>query len=371
MYIPENGSYVDLGYGFSWRVEIDSIDTYQVRCWMQTTHNGYLSVANFSLYVDNQLIETEDTYYLPNGSSFDFQLPQQSCTGTKTIKVVLDIAERANLPSEYGFYDDICDVAKTSTLERTVTFQDNSEPDDVPEDISITLNANGGIFESTGQEILFIGDINSVTSVEIPVMDSYVFCGFTSEIDGGDKPIDSEGVVLYKEEFVETYSGAVLYAQWEKQSYTTVLDANGGTFRSTGSETVQVPDLKIGEYVEVPVRQGYTFLGFSIYEDDEKCYIDETGCVLASDIMDYNTLYAVWEQNTSTNPWEQVDEDAQACQAYVDDNRIIHARNFRIHDNDTVIIDSLGDVYAKSFALGDAMKMSAEGIVMPGFELIR
>jgi uncharacterized repeat protein (TIGR02543 family) len=236
---------------------------------------------------------------------------------------------------------------------------------------TLTLDASGGTFTdgSSSKQYTFDHHDSSVpTQVEVPTRNGYQFTGF---YDNDNKILryDSNGAAISP-----PYGLTVtLYAQWTSEGSDTItLHANGGTFKD-GSDTLVHSALTYGAYVsDTPSRQGYTFKGFAISLDpDDKIYIDASGRVMASDIMDYDNLYAVWEQNTSTDPWDNVDENAAICDVYIDDTGTMHARNFRIHSEETIIIDSLGDVYAKSFIYDSIIGIDSEGIHMINFELIR
>ena len=235
--------------------------------------------------------------------------------------------------------------------------------------LTLTLYAEGGIFESNGTDVLEITypEETDPDTVEIPIRENYIFKGYEyhSILYIDEQGNDITDTSIYKDGITH------LFAVWESSGSWITLNATGGTFASNGSDSLIYSNLTSGDYVEVPVKDGYTFIGFSVYEDDVKCYIDENGYVMASDIMDYDTVYAVWEQTTPTNPWEEIDENAPACQVYVDNTGTLYARNFRVHSENTIIIDSLGDVYAKSFTFGDIIGMSAEGLIMKNFKPIR
>lgn len=235
-----------------------------------------------------------------------------------------------------------------------------------------TLHTDYGYFESNQSVRTTIEwDTNNLPlQVEIPV--TYIDSGF---IFGGFA--DSSGVLYYNESgnLIEGFSTLpnILYAtelEVEEETWYLTLDANEGLF-SNGTSSI-VYAYSIGSSgsvsVEVPTRDGYKFTGF--YDDSGYMWYDENG-------MHYDypystmTLYAHWVSESSDKPWDNVDENAPACQAYIDDTGSMYARNFRIHSADTIVIDDLGDVYAKSFTIGNIVGMSADGLIMKDFNLIR
>lgn len=94
------------------------------------------------------------------------------------------------------------------------------------------------------------------------------------------------------------YNGAVtLYAVWSANPYTITYDANGGTGAMESSSLVydQGAALRTNAFV----RDGYSFLGWSINPTDEEImYADnEQVANLSGTKNDSVTLYAIWEEN--------------------------------------------------------------------------
>lgn len=123
----------------------------------------------------------------------------------------------------------------------------------------LLYNPNGGS-GGPNNNMDYIKDGRYVAVVEkrVPIRQGYVFTGWNTMADGsGDKYMGGD----FYEFLDESGNGglrAVLYAQWEPQSYTLRFDTAGGT----AIDPVQV---RYGEPVgalPVPRREGYKFLGW-------------------------------------------------------------------------------------------------------------
>lgn len=121
---------------------------------------------------------------------------------------------------------------------------------------------------------------------------AYSFVGWYTEREGGTKiaspdmasPIFPPGSEVH------------LYAHWGPQSIDVSLDAGGGFLSQSRLK------LKYGEpYGElpIPVRQGYTFMGWALDGSDPETVIDSTTIVKTA--RDH-TLYALWQEGESGLP---------------------------------------------------------------------
>lgn len=100
-----------------------------------------------------------------------------------------------------------------------------------------------------------------------PSMSNYEFCGYSESAYGsGHIFITSDGRSVEGTPF--TYAGVnVLYAKWERLTYTVMLDPNGGTQEGTTWLTGACGDIPIfktpsGAAIPIPVKEGYRFTGY-------------------------------------------------------------------------------------------------------------
>lgn len=139
---------------------------------------------------------------------------------------------------------------------------------------TLTLDANGGMLDY-GKETVS-GDYNTVPVIPVPERYGYTFSGWQTE-DGQTYDVETP---LTKD--------LTLTAQWQINTYTLTLDANGGEVNpvSVTGEYDTVPE------IPVPVRTGYTFTGWKT----------STGSTYSTErhLTENLTLVAQWEINTYT-----------------------------------------------------------------------
>ncbi|WP_167954623.1 InlB B-repeat-containing protein [Anaerosporobacter faecicola] len=111
----------------------------------------------------------------------------------------------------------------------------------------------------------------------------YNFLGWYTSPDGGK--------LVTKESILEEASDQILYAHWEKKSFSLKFDANGG--ESDVTSKVIIYNNTYG-YLPIPVRTGYTFIGWFTTREG-KNEIQSTNIV---DVTCDVTLYAQWRGNT-------------------------------------------------------------------------
>ena len=173
-------------------------------------------------------------------------------------------------------------------------------PDDLSNSFYIKYNANGGTGAPINQGYpkldytspLFL-DNRPIISDKIPIRSGYTFLGWSTNKNAttstwfpGDKYYANQTMTLY--------------AVWKnnnptKPSYTITYNANGGTGAPSAQTKTENVNLTISS--AVPVRSGYTFLGWSTSKTAT------TAQYKPGDIYNTNasaTLYAVWKKNPNT-----------------------------------------------------------------------
>lgn len=200
------------------------------------------------------------------------------------------------------------------SFEGTPVDGDSSNSDNTKKTVSVTLNANGGVFENGEDTYVITVEENAsiADSVVAPVKEDAEFTGWFS---------DAEAKELVDLSTYTAVDGTVLYAGYGDNDfildsnilvgstfYAMILDANGGTFRH-GNETERL--FKESRTLEnadfIPTREGYAFTGW--YAEKEcttllsessnpnnysRYYLKETPA-------ERTTIYAGWcKYNTTT-----------------------------------------------------------------------
>jgi uncharacterized repeat protein (TIGR02543 family) len=147
----------------------------------------------------------------------------------------------------------------------TLTFDPNGG-NDVPESIAVNLGMPVTIPNST------------------PIRDGYRFVKWASSPDG-DNPVHYGG-----DSFL-LYDDMALYAIWERDTITLNYDANGGS-GAPASHSGQVGSIRVSSVV--PVRDGYTFMGWSVHDENTVAYAPGQRFREENSM----TLKAVWRGNS-------------------------------------------------------------------------
>ena len=146
---------------------------------------------------------------------------------------------------------------------------ESSNPDNTKKTVSVTLNANGGVFENGEDTYVITVEENAsiADSVVTPVKEDAEFTGWF---------FDAEAKELVDLSTYTAVDGAVLYAGYSETDsdlddstlggstfYAMILDANGGTFRH-GNETERLlkEDTRLENADYIPTRDGYAFTGW-------------------------------------------------------------------------------------------------------------
>ncbi|MBQ7945859.1 MAG: InlB B-repeat-containing protein [Bacteroidales bacterium] len=156
------------------------------------------------------------------------------------------------------------------------------EPWIVPEAVFVNFNANGGQgdmkaqrFEDGEKQNL---ELNSFTR------EYYNFAGWNTRADG-------KGLTYRNGQIVSLNKSCILYAQWERRTYSLTFNANGGT----GTMDPQTFEEGVSQAIAANTftRDGYNFAGWNTKADGSgTSYTNKHYISLKQDM----TLYAQWER---------------------------------------------------------------------------
>lgn len=141
---------------------------------------------------------------------------------------------------------------------------------------TITYNANGGTLDDNTQSVVY----DSEVTLKTPSRDAYTFAGWYN------------GDVLVSSGVWTIADNVTLVARWTKINFKIAYNLNGGTNDGDNplSYVISEKDITIND----PAKTGYTFLGWSVSDSNEKCknYVIEAGAW--GDL----SLTANWQANT-------------------------------------------------------------------------
>ncbi|MBR6801561.1 MAG: InlB B-repeat-containing protein [Eubacteriaceae bacterium] len=143
--------------------------------------------------------------------------------------------------------------------------------------LKITFDPNGGTCSVASKEVVYGGTYGELP---VPTRTGYTFSGWTNLYN-----------VVNASSKVELDHDHTLYATWEHTGALVTFDAGGG---SVDVKTKVVPFDGVYGELPVPVREGYTFVGW--FNDDEKMVTAESKIYSNEDHM----LYADWNANEYT-----------------------------------------------------------------------
>lgn len=144
---------------------------------------------------------------------------------------------------------------------------------------TVSFDANGGSCETKKQEVEYG---KAYGSLPTPSKLGSTFMGWHTAINGGKK-VSSDSIY-------NTEGNITLYAQWEINSYTVKLDANGGICEPDEIE------IKYGDSygkLPTPIRSGYNFEGWYTAESGGKKITSDS----VYNISDDSILYASWSNS--------------------------------------------------------------------------
>ncbi len=150
-------------------------------------------------------------------------------------------------------------------------------------DITVTFDPNGG--DPVNPSTTKVTFTNSYGTLPTPTRSGYIFVGWTDSKFGGN-PITIVPITL-----VAINADHTLYAQWKPQggNITVTFDPNGGS--PVSPSTTKVTFANPYGILPAPVRQGYTFVGWT------DAQIGGRPIVTANTLVGINgdhTLYAQW-----------------------------------------------------------------------------
>jgi uncharacterized repeat protein (TIGR02543 family) len=156
-----------------------------------------------------------------------------------------------------------------------------------PEPFEVTFETNGG----SDVEKQFVNKGGKAAAPADPTKEDFSF---------GRWYTDNETFINVWDFRTDTVSGNItLYASWDRHlpgTYTVSFNANGGTLNPEQPAQVAVKEANLLDDPEEPTREGYTFAGWSVNENDIEnlWHFDEDP--VTSNI----TLYAQWSINGYT-----------------------------------------------------------------------
>lgn len=142
-------------------------------------------------------------------------------------------------------------------------------------------------------------------------LEGFHFLGWNTEADGSGTQFADKATV--SENLSDIDGGSVtLYAQWERDYYTVLFDANGGT----GAMDPQKVEIGMGEPLDTCqfVREGYEFVGWNTAPDGSGAGY-QSGVALEEDLAAAGgqvTLYAQWNEEPESgqiNPDDDPNDD--------------------------------------------------------------
>lgn len=148
-------------------------------------------------------------------------------------------------------------------------------------------------------------------------LESFHFLGWNTEADGGGTQFADAATV--SENLSDIDGGSVtLYAQWERDYYTVLFDANGGT----GAMDPQKVEIGMGEPLDTCqfVREGYEFAGWNTAPDGSGADY-QSGVALEEDLAaagGQTTLYAQWNEELESGQVNPDDDPAKNSNLGVD-----------------------------------------------------
>ena len=173
---------------------------------------------------------------------------------------------------------------------------------------TITYNANGGTLDDNTQTVVY----DSKVTLKTPSRDAYTFAGWYN------------GDVLVSSGVWAIADNVTLVARWTKNNFKIAYNLNGGTNDGDNPLSYVISEKDIA--IKAPVKNGYTFLGWSVSDSNEKRknYVIEAGAW--GDL----SLTANWQANTYTITYDYYDSIEQATQEVTFDSAyklIVPTRN--------------------------------------------
>ncbi len=151
--------------------------------------------------------------------------------------------------------------------------------------VSASFDAQGGTIKESNSDSydVEVAEGSMLNTLPTVTKEGYVFLGWFTAADGGDKVSESTYVT----------DGATYYAQWSKNKVTVVFDANGGKLTSGEDYTQVVVNQELGKLPTVE-RNGYVFEGWFTSRDGGEAVTADT--IVEGEM----TIYARWKADTVT-----------------------------------------------------------------------
>jgi uncharacterized repeat protein (TIGR02543 family) len=147
--------------------------------------------------------------------------------------------------------------------------------------VTVTFNSNGGTAANPSSLIYKVGSNYGALAVTSRV--GYSFAGWWTSLEQDATEIKTNSIVTNEDSHT-------LYAKWIAVEYTITYTLNGGTNSEANPSGYRIFDTPIN--LSEPTRQGFDFLGWSLYEDSE-IYQNVVPQGTTGDIH----FYAQWDEN--------------------------------------------------------------------------
>lgn len=252
--------YCATGQRFSFKLKITTEEPY-----VEGEHKyiGYLAVLDGgwqqikSWYIDGGILE----YTVTLNSSDYVRDDKKTFTFVASVFPVDDFTEGASL------YDCLFNVK----------FLDSS--------FTLTYNANGGQCDVASDSIIYNLEYGELP---IPTRTGYTFDGWYTSASGGEK--------ITKDSIVTVTKDQTLYAHWKANSYTIILNANGGSCTPLSISGTYDSSYENLSNVSVTAPTGYIFDGWYTSASGGTKISTSSKITIASN----HTLYAHWTRKEYT-----------------------------------------------------------------------
>lgn len=162
---------------------------------------------------------------------------------------------------------------------------------------NVKLNKQNGTGGSENVIATFNSSMPIGAEITSPTRTGYVFQGYYSQPNGsGTKYYNSN---MSSANAWNIPNDSQLYANWAADTYTVILDKQGG---SNGSDRVDAIYNSAMPSATPPTQTGYTFQGYYAQPNGngKKYYHSDMSSANTWDISDNKTIYAYWKGNTYT-----------------------------------------------------------------------
>ena len=254
------------------------------------------TTGTFVYEVEDMLIDPETNKAYIEGWVYDSSCSSSTvrvineCNGASCSTNVsrADVNAAYGITGTHGFSLEFGIDTENTGFELRLTFQTDSNTYCAFQDTfkisvkganTVSFDANGGT--DAPDSYSKVKGVSLKLPSKIPTRTGYTFQGWSTTKEGD---VSYAPGSRYRDN-----ADLTLYAVWEADTYSVTYDANEGSSAPAGQVKIFGTDLTITD--SVPVRDGYTFQGWSTTKDGDVLY--ESGS-LYSDDADI-TLYAVWK----------------------------------------------------------------------------